>query len=111
MCLKTISRPTSGGMGGITGKPFSKKSIGDFTGSNFEGAHHLQKAKKTENQHHQQQFIENWQNVRKERIKLIEQLQPSKDATVFNKQLDKRRNNFTEIRKRYKLSQSFIFEI
>lgn len=41
MCLKTKSRPTWGVTGGIKGRPFSKKSMGDFTGSNFEGAHHL----------------------------------------------------------------------
>lgn len=41
MCFKTISRPTSGGNGGMTGWPFLKKSMGDFTRSNFEGAHHL----------------------------------------------------------------------
>ena len=43
MCFKTLSKPTSGGMGGIRGRPFSKKSMGDLTGSNFEGANHLLK--------------------------------------------------------------------
>lgn len=33
--------PISGVTGGNTGNPFSKKSIGDCSGSNFEGAHHL----------------------------------------------------------------------
>ena len=42
MCFKTKSRPTWGGRAGIKGRPFSKKSMGDFTGSNFEGAHHLE---------------------------------------------------------------------
>lgn len=41
-----MSKPTSGGTGGMTGRPFSKKSMGDFTGSNFEGAHHLFEANK-----------------------------------------------------------------
>jgi hypothetical protein len=36
-----LSRPTEGSTGGIRGWFFSKKSMGDFTGSNFEGAHHL----------------------------------------------------------------------
>lgn len=43
MRCNTISSPPSGAIGGVTGTPFSKKSIGDFTGSNFEGAHHLKK--------------------------------------------------------------------
>lgn len=43
MCRNTISSPASGVSGGVTGTPFSKKSIGDFTGSNFEGAHHLKR--------------------------------------------------------------------
>lgn len=41
MWFKTISMPTSGGTGGTKGFPFSKNSMGDFTGSNLEGAHHL----------------------------------------------------------------------
>lgn len=41
-----MSKPTSGGTGGMTGRLFSKKSMGDFTGSNFEGAHHLCEANK-----------------------------------------------------------------
>lgn len=41
MCFKTISKPTLGCTGGMTGLSFSKNSIGDFTGSNFAGAHHL----------------------------------------------------------------------
>lgn len=41
-----MSKPTSEGTGGMTGWPFSKKSMGDFSGSNFEGAHHLLKQAK-----------------------------------------------------------------
>uniref|UniRef100_A0A7C9AZP1 Uncharacterized protein n=1 Tax=Opuntia streptacantha TaxID=393608 RepID=A0A7C9AZP1_OPUST len=40
MFFKTISRPASAVFGGNIGTPFSKKSMGDLTGSNFEGAHH-----------------------------------------------------------------------
>lgn len=40
MCFKTISRPASGAFRGTIGTPCSKKSIGDLTGSNFDGAHH-----------------------------------------------------------------------
>ena len=45
MLLRTRSRPSAGGRGGSIGRPPSKKSIGDFTGSNFDGAHHLTKEK------------------------------------------------------------------
>lgn len=43
MCLRAKSSPAGGSKGGITGIPFSKNSIGDCTGLNFEGAHHLYK--------------------------------------------------------------------
>jgi len=45
--FRTRSRPVAGGIGGSIGRPPSKKSIGDFTGSNFDGAHHLTKRKTT----------------------------------------------------------------
>jgi hypothetical protein len=45
MCLRAKSSPSGGNKGGIIGIPFSKNTIGDCTGSNFEGAHHLYKAK------------------------------------------------------------------
>lgn len=50
MCSKTISSPASGDNGGTTGSPLSKKSMGDFTGSNLEGAHHLTRSTKANNE-------------------------------------------------------------
>ena len=41
MFCRTKSSPAGGSKGGTIGFPFSKKSIGDRIGSNFEGAHHL----------------------------------------------------------------------
>jgi hypothetical protein len=45
MCLRAKSNPSGGNKGGIIGIPFSKNTIGDCVGSNFEGAHHLYKEK------------------------------------------------------------------
>lgn len=50
MCLRAKSSPAGGSKGGITGIPFSKNSIGDCTGLNFEGAHHLYKIHEFESQ-------------------------------------------------------------
>ena len=43
MCLRAKSSPSGGNKGGLIGIPFSKNSIGESVGSNFEGAHHLYK--------------------------------------------------------------------
>jgi len=41
MFCRAKSSPAGGSKGGTIGLPFSKNSIGDRIGSNFEGAHHL----------------------------------------------------------------------